>query len=222
MRAWISWSSGKDSAYALHTLRRSGEVDVVRLLTTVTAPFDRVSMHGVRTELLRRQAESLRLPVHTVEIPFPCPNRVYQEKMGAAVAAARSEAVEAMAFGDLFLEDVRRYREERLAGTGMRPLFPLWGRPTRPLAEEMIASGLRAVLVAVDPRVLPAEFAGREFDHDLLHDLPEGVDPLGERGEFHTFAYAGPMFDRPIAWRRGERVLRDGFAFQDILPADPT
>lgn len=219
MRAWMSWSSGKDSAYALHLLRREATVDVVRLLTTVTQPFDRVSMHGVRTELLNLQARALGLPLHVVPIPFPCPNAVYAEKMAAAVEAARLDRIGGFAFGDLFLEDVRRYREDRLAGTGIRPLFPLWGRPTRPLADEMIASGLKAILVAVDPRVMPAGFAGREFDSDLLRDLPDGVDPLGERGEFHTFSYDGPMFAHAIAVHRGEVVHRDGFVFQDLLPA---
>ncbi|MHB8352476.1 MAG: Dph6-related ATP pyrophosphatase [Thermoplasmata archaeon] len=216
----MSWSSGKDSAYTLHILRQEGTVNVVRLLTTLTRPFDRVSMHGVRSELLNCQARELGLAVHAVEIPFPCPNSVYAEKMTVAVAAARDDRVEAIAFGDLFLEDVRAYREERLSGTGIRPLFPLWGRPTRQLADEMISAGLKAVLVAVDPRVVPARFAGREFDRELLRELPEGVDPLGERGEFHTFAYDGPMFRRAIEWRRGEVVHRDGFVFQDLLPAD--
>ncbi|MGI0151752.1 MAG: ATP-binding protein, partial [Thermoplasmata archaeon] len=189
------------------------------LLTTVTAPFERVSMHGVRVGLLELQARALGLPVHRVEIPFPCPNSVYEERMGVAVACARAAGVEVIAFGDLFLEDVRRYREERLAGTGLRPLFPLWGRPTMALAEEMIASGLKAVLVSVDPRQLEERFAGREFDLELLRELPPSVDPLGERGEFHTFAYDGPMFDRAIPWERGELARRDGFVFQDLRPA---
>jgi uncharacterized protein (TIGR00290 family) len=218
-RALLAWSSGKDSAWALHLLRQRGEVDVVGLLTTMNAAFDRVAMHAVRARLLRAQAEAAGLPLVEVPLPWPCSNAEYEAAMGAALAAARRDGVTAVAFGDLFLEDVRRYREERMAGTGLEPLFPLWREPTDALARAMIAGGLRARLTCVDPRQLAPSFAGREYDAALLAELPAGVDPCGERGEFHTFAYAGPMFARPIAVRAGEVVERDGFVFGDLLEA---
>ena len=217
-RVLLAWSSGKDSAFALHVLRAQG-VAVVGLLTTINEAFERVAMHAVRVHLLRSQAEAVGLPLVEVRIPWPCPNEAYEAAMSAAMAEAREGGVTAVAFGDLFLEDVRRYREERLAGTGLRPLFPLWGRPTRKLAEEMIALGQRAVLVCVDPRVLPREFAGRAFDAALVADLPASVDPCGENGEFHSFAWDGPAFRRPVPVRVGEVVLRDGFVFADLVPA---
>jgi len=216
--ALLAWSSGKDSAFSLHVLRQRGDVEVVGLLTTVNEVHDRVAMHAVRRELLEAQAEAAGLPLVVVPIPSPCPNDVYEAAMSKAMDEALRKGVRAIAFGDLFLPDIRRYREERLAGTGVIPLFPLWGRPTRELAEEMIASGLRATLTCVDPRALPASFAGRVFDGGFLADLPEGVDPCGENGEFHTFAWDGPMFDRPIYVRGGEVVERDGFVFADLLP----
>jgi uncharacterized protein (TIGR00290 family) len=216
-RALLAWSSGKDSAWALHVLRQQGEVEVVGLLTTINQAFDRVAMHAVRAELLRAQAGAAALPLTTVALPWPCSNAEYEAAMGEALAAARRDGVDAVAFGDLFLEDVRRYREERMAGTGMRPLFPLWGEPTDALARRMIAGGLRARLTCVDPRALAPAFAGREFDAALLAELPPSVDPCGERGEFHSFAYAGPMFARPVAVRGGEVVERDGFVFADLL-----
>lgn len=215
----LAWSSGKDSAWSLQVLRQAGEVEVVGLLTTINQAFDRVAMHAVRAELLRAQADAAGLPLSTVPIPWPCSNADYEAAMGLAMDRARGEGIEAIAFGDLFLEDIRRYREERLAPTGLRPLFPLWGRPTAPLAREMIAGGLRARLTCVDPRNLDGRFAGRDFDAALLAELPETVDPCGERGEFHTFAYEGPMFARPIAIRSGEVVARDGFVFADLVPA---
>ena len=217
MKVWLAWSSGKDSAYSLHVLRSMPDVEVVGLLTTVNEAFDRVAMHAVRRELLLAQAAAADLPLTIVNIPWPCPNESYEAAMATAMATARSQGVEGVAFGDLFLEDIRRYREERLAPTGLAPLFPLWGRPTRALAEEMLAVGLRARLTCVDPRMLPASFVGRAFDRQLLADLPAGVDPCGENGEFHTFAWAGPMFRRPVPVRNGEVVMRDGFVFADLF-----
>ena len=218
MKLLLAWSSGKDSAYALHVLRCQPDVEVAGLLTTLNETHDRVAMHAVRRSLLQAQAEAVGLPLHLVPIPYPCPNENYEAAMGQALALARKRGIEGVAFGDLFLEDVRRYREERMASTGLAPAFPLWGRDTRALAEEMIDVGLRARISCVDPRVLPASFAGREFDRDLLDALPPGVDPCGENGEFHTFAWAGPMFTRPVPVRTGDVVERDGFVFADLLP----
>lgn len=224
-RVLLSWSSGKDSAWALHVLRAAGEVELAGLVTTVNEAHGRVAMHAVRESLLEQQAQAAGLPLWRVPIPHPCSNAEYEAAMGRLVARAVAEGVQAMAFGDLFLEDVRRYREERLAGSGLAPLFPLWGRLTDALAREMVAAGLRAVLSCVDPRQLDPRFAGRIFDAallDELHELSNGVDLCGERGEFHTFAYAGPMFRREIALRVGETVERDGFVFSDLLPAEPS
>ncbi len=216
-RVLLAWSSGRDSAFALHVLRAQG-VEVLGLLTTINEAFDRVAMHAVRLELLRAQAEAVGLPLLEVRVPWPCRNEAYEAAMADALGVARERGVTAVAFGDLFLEDVRRYREEKLAPTGLRPLFPLWGRPTRALAEEMIALGQKAVLTCVDPRVLPRELAGRAFDSDLLRDLPEGVDPRGERGEFHSFAWDGPAFRHPVRVQAGDVVEREGFVFADLLP----
>jgi len=218
VKALLAWSSGKDSAWSLHVLRRQEGVEVVGLLTTVNEAFDRVAMHAVRRELLEAQAGAAGLPLRAVPIPYPCPNDVYESAMAGALAEARAAGIEAVAFGDLFLQDIRRYREERMAATGLRPLFPLWGRPTRALAEEMIDGGLRARLTCVDPMALDPSFAGRAFDRDLLEALPSGVDPCGERGEFHTFAWDGPMFRSPIPVVTGEVVHRDGFVFADLRP----
>lgn len=215
-KAWLSWSSGKDSAWTLHLLRMRGEVEVVGLLTTLNREAGRVAMHAVREDLLDAQAEATGLPLIKVFLPHPCSNAVYEEALHGAIARAKAEGVTHMAFGDLFLEDVRRYRERMLAGTGIEPLFPLWGEPTGPLAHRMVAAGLRAYLTCVDPRQLSPAFAGRTFDEWLLEDLPDGVDPCGERGEFHTFAYAGPMFDRTVPARPGDVVTRDGFVFADL------
>lgn len=217
-RAWLSWSSGKDSAWTLYMLRVRGDVEVVGLLTTLNREAARVAMHAVREELLDAQAEAAGLPLVKVFLPHPCSNEVYEEAMRGAIAQARDAGITHMAFGDLFLEDVRRYRERMLTGTGIEPLFPLWGEPTGQLAERMVAAGLRAHVTCVDPAQLSAAFAGRTFDEWLLKDLPEQVDPCGERGEFHTFAHAGPMFDQPIPIVPGEVVTRDGFVFADILP----
>jgi uncharacterized protein (TIGR00290 family) len=213
----LSWSSGKDSAWALHVLRTEGKVDVVGLLTTVSEPFDRVAMHGVRRELLAAQARAAGLPLRAIELPVPCSNDEYERRMAAALAEARSEGIEHVAFGDLFLEDVRRYREERLAGTGIAPLFPIWGRPTAALAGEMLRAGLRAWLTSVDPRQIPDTLAGRSWDEHLLAELPADADPCGEKGEFHTFVCAGPMLAEPVRVRRGDVVERDGFVFADLL-----
>ncbi len=214
----LSWSSGKDAAWALQVLREAG-TPPAGLLTTVNGAFERVAMHAVREALLEAQAEAAGLPLVKVRIPYPCPNETYEAAMAAACAEAVAQGFTHVAFGDLFLEDVRDYRLQKLAGTGLAPLFPLWGRPTAALAREMIQGGLQARLTCVDPRVLDAAFVGRAFDEDLLRDLPDGVDPCGERGEFHSFCHAGPMFSRPIPIRSGEVVTRDGFTFADLLPA---
>ena len=217
MKILLSWSSGKDSAWALHVLRQENSGAVAGLLTTINGSADRVAMHAVRSSLLRAQAEAAGLPLMTVSLPHPCSNEEYEIRMGAAVRDAVEQGFTHVAFGDLFLEDVRRYREERLQGTGLTPLFPLWGRPTPALAREMIEGGLEAWLTCVDPRVVPREFAGRRFDRELLDALPAGVDPCGERGEFHTCVVAGPMFSRAIEVVRGEIVEREGFVFADLL-----
>jgi uncharacterized protein (TIGR00290 family) len=216
MKILVSWSSGKDSAWMLHVLREQATGEIGALLTTFNAEADRASMHGVRRELVAAQAEAAGLPLLDVPLPFPCSNADYEERMRAATARAVAEGFTHVAFGDLFLEDVRQYREERLKGTGLTPLFPLWGRPTPQLAREMIAGGLRSVLSTVDPRVLDASYAGRDYDAALLASLPPEVDPCGERGEFHSFAWAGPMFRHPIAIVRGDTVERDGFVFVDL------
>lgn len=217
----LSWSSGKDSAWALHVLRQNPEFTVTGLFCTVNAAFDRVAMHGVRRELLQRQAEAVGLPLQVLEIPWPCSNEDYAAVMSAFVDQARRDGVECFAFGDLFLEDIRRYREERLSGTGIAPVFPLWGIPTAELAQTMVDNGLQARVTCLDPRQLPPVFAGRAFDAEFLRDLPPGVDPCGENGEFHTFAHAGPMFRQPVPLTMGETVERDGFVFTDLVPSIP-
>jgi uncharacterized protein (TIGR00290 family) len=218
-KALISWSSGKDSAFALHEIRRSGELDVVGALTTVTETFERVSIHGVRQQILHAQLEAAGLPPRIVPIPYPCPNEIYEARISEAVDKAVREGVTHIIFGDLFLADIRAYREQKLRGTGITPVFPLWARPTLPLARAMIASGLEAYLATVDLKKLPAEFADRKFDARLLADLPEGVDPCGENGEFHTCVVAGPMFSQRLAVVTGERVERDGYAYCDLVMA---
>lgn len=218
-RAWVSWSSGKDSTFALRAAQADGGVEVAGLLTTLNGSADRVAMHAVRRELLEAQADRLGLPLHQVDLPWPCPNDTYERLMADAMTAARADGVDAVVFGDLFLEDIRAYREDALDGTGVRPLFPLWHLPTDALAREMVAAGVRAILTCVNPAQLPAEFAGRQFDEQFLDDLPAGVDPCGENGEFHTFVYDGPGFASPIQVAIGETVERDGFVFCDVLPA---
>jgi uncharacterized protein (TIGR00290 family) len=218
MKILVSWSSGKDSAWMLHVIRRDGLGEAGALLTTVNESANRVAMHAVRAGLLEAQAEAAGLPLMTVRIPHPCPNEVYETRMATAIEQAKTAGFTHVAFGDLFLEDIRRYREERMQGTGLTPIFPLWLQPTATLAREMLDGGMEAFLTCVDPRVLPASFAGRRFDRALLTDLPANVDPCGERGEFHTCAVAGPMFQRRIAAEPGLVVERDGFVFADLVP----
>lgn len=220
-RTLLSWSSGKDSAWALHVLQRDPLIDVVGLFCTVNKVFDRVAMHGVRVVLLQQQAASVGLPLYIIEIPFPCSNSEYEAAMTSFIDKARKENIEHFAFGDLFLEDVRQYRETNLNGTGITPVFPLWGIPTKQLSSEMIDGGLRAVITCLDPKRLSDKFAGREYNVSFLNDLPESVDPCGEYGEFHTFAFGGPMFQNPIEIFLGETVHRDGFVFTDLLPTTP-
>lgn len=215
----VSWSSGKDSAWVLHRMRQSGEYEIAGLLTTMNAAFDRVAMHGTRRAVLEAQAAAAGLPLRAVGLPWPCSNEQYEAAMREACAQVVADGIEAIAFGDLFLEDVRRYREEKLAGTGLTPVFPLWGLPTHALVREMIAGGLRARIVCVDPKKLPREFAGRDLDESVLDAMPAEVDPCAERGEFHTVAYAGPMFRCAIPVESGEIVERDGFVFADVKVA---
>ena len=212
----VSWSSGKDSAWLVHVLRSRSDVEIGALMTTINEPAQRVAMHAVRVELLEAQAAALGLPLWKIPIPSPCPNEAYEQAMAAAVARAVAEGFTHVAFGDHFLEDVRRYREERLAGTGLTPMFPLFGADTAALAREMVASGLAARITCVNPAVLDRRFAGRDFDAALLADLPPGIDPCGERGEFHTCAYGGPMFSHAIPIETGVTVERDGFVFTDL------
>lgn len=216
----LSWSSGKDSAWALHVLRSRGEYEVAGLFTTLNAEFDRVAMHGVRRELADAQARAVGLPLIWIALPHPCSNAQYEQIIGEFVQSARGDGITHMAFGDLFLADIRAYREKQLAGTGITPLFPLWAADTAALSREMIAAGLRAVLTTVDPKHLSREFAGWTFDQSLLERLPAGVDPCGENGEFHSFCYAGPMFERPVGLRSGAVVERDGFVFADFELAE--
>ena len=220
-KAWMAWSSGKDSAWALHLTRPRKEVEVVGMLTTITDSYQRVAMHGVRDELLQAQSDALGLPLHRVRIPTPCSNEEYEAAMWSALEIARGHGVTHIVFGDLFLEDVRAYREAQLARAGMVGHFPLWGRETGALALDMIAGGLRAYLTCVDPRRVPRNLAGRAFDEALLSALPEGADPCGENGEFHTFAWDGPMFTTPIAVQVGDTVERDGFVFTDLVRSEP-
>ena len=215
-RVLLSWSSGKDSAWALYLLRQDSEIEVVGLLTTLNTEFERVAMHGTRRSVLQAQAEAAKLPLWIVPLPWPCSNEIYEQRMAAACARAISERVDAIAFGDLFLTDVRAYREAQLEPTRIEPLFPLWDKPTDALAHDMIAGGLRCKLACVDTRQLPASFAGRDFDPALLQEFPPSVDPCGERGEFHTCVYDGPMFAAPLPLEAGEIVHRDGFVFADF------
>jgi uncharacterized protein (TIGR00290 family) len=217
-RILLSWSSGKDSAWCLHVLRQRGEYEVVGLLTTFNAEADRVAMHAVRRELVELQAAATGLPLWAVPLPWPCSNEQYESLMSQACDRAVSEGIYGIAFGDLFLEDVRAYREKQLRDTGLKPIFPIWGVPTRALAQEMIASGVRAKLTCIDTEKLDRSFAGRDFDADLLASLPEAVDPCGERGEFHSFVYAGPMLRDVLPISVGETVLREQFVFTDLIP----
>jgi uncharacterized protein (TIGR00290 family) len=216
-KAWFSWSSGKDSAWALHVMRQRGDFEITALLTTINRAHNRVAMHAVRESLLDAQAAAAGLPLVKVGIPSPCPNEIYERAMSEAMAQAGAEGVTHIIFGDLFLEDIRKYREENLAKCSIAPVFPLWGLDTRLLAQEMLAGGLRAYLTCVDPKKLDATFAGRSFDKKLLADFPLGIDPCGENGEFHTCVVAGPMFASPLPVDVGEIVHRDGFVFADLL-----
>jgi uncharacterized protein (TIGR00290 family) len=216
-RILLSWSSGKDSAWSLHVLRQRGEYEVVGLLTTFNAEADRVAMHAVRRELVERQARATGLTLWQVPLPWPCSNEQYESLMAQTCAKAVAEGLYGIAFGDLFLEDVRAYRERQLKDTGLIPIFPVWGLPTPALAREMIASGVRAKLTCVDTAKLDRSFAGREFDEALLAALPENADPCGERGEFHSFVYAGPMLNAVLPVSVGETIVRDGFVFADLI-----
>ena len=216
-RVLLSWSSGKDSAWTLYALRRDPEIEIVGLLTTLTTEFERVAMHGTRRAVLEAQAAAAQLPLWIVPLPWPCSNQVYEQRMAQACARALHEHVDAIAFGDLFLADIRAYRERQLAHIGLEPLFPLWDIPTDKLARQMIAGGLRARLACVDTTQLTASFAGRDFDAALLDELPASVDPCGERGEFHTCVYDGPIFQAPISLEKGDIVERDGFVYADLL-----
>lgn len=217
----LSWSSGKDSAWALHVLRQQGQYEIAGLMTTFNAAFDRVAMHSTRRVLVEMQAEAAGLPLIAAPIPWPCSNADYELAMKLICDQALARGITAIAFGDLFLTDVRAYRERQLKDTGLQPLFPLWDIPTSGLAQEMIDAGLRAKLVCVDPKQLPSSFIGRDFDQSLLNDLPAGVDPCGEHGEFHSFVHAGPIFSWEIPIVMGEKVERDGFWFCDVLPTAP-
>jgi uncharacterized protein (TIGR00290 family) len=218
-RILLSWSSGKDSAWSLHVLRQRGEYEVIGLLTTFNEMADRVAMHAVRRDLVEQQAAAVGLPLWSVPLPWPCSNEQYESLMAQTCVKAIAENIEGVAFGDLFLEDVRAYRVKQLKDTGLEPIFPVWGLPTRALAREMIASGVRAKLTCVDTQKLDPSFVGREFDEALLSDLPDGVDPCGERGEFHSFVYAGPMLNTVLPVSVGETVVRDQFVFADLIPS---
>lgn len=216
-KAYVAWSSGKDSAFALHEAQRAG-FDIAGVLTTINQVYDRVAMHGVRHTLLDRQIAALDLPAIKVPIPSPCPNEIYEARMEEACAAVKAQGIRHLVFGDLFLEDIRAYRVEKLSAAGMEPVFPLWKRDTAALARAMVECGLTAFITCLDPRKLPRSLAGRAFDLTLLRELPDGVDPCGENGEFHTVVTAGPMFAGPICVQIGETVERDGFVFTDVIP----
>lgn len=217
-RTLLSWSSGKDSAWALHVLRRQSDIDVVRLFSTVNQKFERVAMHAVRNELLQQQAESVGLPIQVIPIPDPCSNAEYENIMGEFIEQAKEQRIDCIAFGDLYLEDIRKYREEKLGGTGITPIFPLWGKDTEALSKEMLECGLRAIITCIDPRNMPADLAGKEYNASFLEQIPAGVDPCGENGEFHSFAFDGPMFKSAVNILVGETVSRDGFIFTDLIP----
>jgi uncharacterized protein (TIGR00290 family) len=216
-RTLLSWSSGKDSAWTLHSLLLQPDVEVVGLYTTINKEFERVAMHAVRTELLYQQAKSLDLPIEIIHISNPCSNAQYETAMGEFITRAKQLEIEYLAFGDLFLEDVRKYREEKLAGTGITPIFPIWGKNTKSLSKEMIDCGLKAIITCVDPKQLSADFSGKNYDNSFLKQIPESVDPCGEKGEFHSFTFGGPMFKDEIKIQIGETVSRDGFVFTDLL-----
>ncbi|ORU90953.1 MAG: ATP-binding protein [Cycloclasticus sp. symbiont of Poecilosclerida sp. N] len=213
----LSWSSGKDSAWTLYQLQQDDDVELLGLVTTVNETHQRVAMHAVRVELLKQQAKAVNLPLHIINIPHPCSNEIYNQAMADFFASIDGQGVTHMAFGDLYLEDIRQYRVDNLKRTGLEPLFPLWLKPTAQLAKDMLAAGLKTRITCVDPKQLSANFCGREFNQHFLKDLPAGVDPCGENGEFHSFAYAGPMFEHEINIISGEVVERDGFVFADLM-----
>jgi uncharacterized protein (TIGR00290 family) len=215
----LSWSSGKDSSWTLHVLKQRDDVEIVGLFCTINRKFERAAMHAVRIELIKRQASSAELPVQFIELPHPCTDAEYRAIMGEFIDRMSHQGIEYIAFGDLFLEDIRSYRENNLADTGITPIFPIWGMETTTLSKEMVDSGLRAVITCIDPNKLDPEFIGREYDQAFLEQLPDTVDPCGENGEFHSFAFGGPMFKEQIEVRLGETVTRDGFVFADLLPA---
>jgi uncharacterized protein (TIGR00290 family) len=217
-KTMISWSTGKDSAWATYQLQQRDDIELVGCLCTINQEYQRTAMHAVRVELLKAQAKALGLPLTIIELPFPCTNEQYQKIMGDATKVLIESGVQCMSFGDLFLEDIRQYRIDNLADTGIEPIFPLWQKPTKALAQAMIDGGLKTVVTCVDPKQLDPSFAGRVFDESYLADLPEGVDHCGENGEFHTFVYEGPMFSSPIKIQVGDVVERDGFVFADVLP----
>lgn len=217
-RVLLSWSSGKDSAWVMQVLRKDPDVDIVGLLTTVNTTHGRVAMHSTRRTILEAQAQAAGLPLHIIPLPWPCPNEVYERAMRAAIESALKSGVTHIAFGDLFLEDIRAYRTKQLQGSGLEPLFPIWHEPTEPLARRMIDAGIEAFVTCVDPKKLSPSFAGRKFDHAFLNDLSKGIDPCGENGEFHTCVLAGPMFGHPVPAVLGEVVERDGFYFADLVP----
>lgn len=219
-RVLLSWSSGKDSAWTLYQLQQDDDVELVGLVTTVNDTHQRVAMHAVRVDLLKQQAQAADLPLHIIPIPHPCSNDLYSQAMNDFFASIEGQGITHMAFGDLYLEDIRQYRVDNLKSTGLEPLFPLWLKPTKQLAQTMLDGGLKTRITCVDPKQLPASFCGREFNQEFLNDLPEGVDPCGENGEFHSFAYSGPMFKRDINISSGEIVEREGFVFADLLPED--
>ncbi len=218
----LSWSSGKDSAWTLYQLQQSDDIELVGLVTTVNETHQRVAMHAVRVALLKQQAQAANLPLYIIDIPHPCSNELYNQAMNAFFKSIEGKGITHMAFGDLYLEDIRQYRVDKLKTTGLEPLFPLWLKPTKQLAHDMLAGGLKTRITCVDPKQLPASFCGREFNQQFLDDLPDGVDPCGENGEFHSFAYAGPMFKKTIKIVAGEVVERDGFVFADLLPEEPS
>jgi len=215
----LSWSSGKDSAWTLYQLQQDDDIELVGLVTTVNETHQRVAMHAVRVELLKQQAQAAGLPLHIINIPHPCTNEIYNQAMNGFFDSIKGKGITHMAFGDLYLEDVRQYRIDNLKNTGLQPLFPLWLKPTKQLAQEMLAGGLKTHITCVNPKQLPASFAGREFNQAFLNDLPDDVDPCGENGEFHSFAHAGPMFKQPINIIAGDVVERDGFVFADLKPS---
>lgn len=213
----VSWSSGKDSAWTLYVLQQDPNIDVVGLFCTVNQMFERVTMHGVRVDLLKQQAQSTNIPLHMISIPHPCDHREYIKAMTSFFLEIKKMGVECLAFGDLFLKNVREYRENLLKDTGITPIFPLWGISTKMLSRQMIAAGLKAVITCIDPKRIPMTFAGREYDESFLHDIPEDVDPCGEYGEFHSFAFEGPIFQYPIKINLGETIYRKGLYFTDVL-----